>query len=68
MMFVSNLVFLVFCDLLRMISVLFMSSASSCHFVRSVLLLLIFMFFFLFVSCLAFYILGLGNLFGKEES
>jgi len=42
-----------------------MSGAKPCHFVCNVVLLLIFTVFFLFVSCLAFYVLSLGNWLGR---
>ena len=46
---------------------LFMSSVWPYHFVYGVMLLFLFMVFFLFVSCLAFYVLSLGNWLGKRK-
>ena len=45
----------------------FVSSVWPYHFVCGVILLLVFMVFFLFFSCLAFYILSLGNWLGKRN-
>jgi len=46
---------------------LFISSVWPYHFVCGVMLLLVFMVFFLFVSCLALYVLSLWNWLGKRK-
>jgi hypothetical protein len=68
MVFVVSLVLLVFCDLLCLIWFFFMSSAWPCHFVCGVVLLLVFMVFFLFVSCSFLLCFESWELVGKEES
>jgi len=67
MEYVVSLVLLVFCDFAALDFIFVMSSASPCHFVCGVVLLLIFMVFFLFVSCLSFYVLSLGDWLGKRK-
>jgi len=66
MVYVANLVLLVFYELLSLIVVLSVW-CKALQLCCGVILLLNFMVFFIVVSCLSFYVLSLGNCLGKRK-